>query len=164
MFLISIFRKYILKTFFIFTLVTTNVRDPPPHVLVDLPDPICQDIWQVSLTEFPDECKIGEKLLLVHAVYHTFPLIKSAVYTPSIELCLWNLWNGSHVARPPTRGKNNTTGKGGIVKSSYPTWRTLQNGTRRETCIATTPAQKERKRLLQLNHFKTILKCFTQGL
>jgi len=56
------------------------------------------------------------------------------------------------------------TGQGAIVKSLYPTWWTLQNGTRRKTYIATTPVQKEQKQLLQQKHFKTILKCFTQGL
>jgi len=53
-----------------FTLVTTKVRNASPHMLVELPDPVCQDMWQFSLREFPDECSIGEKRLSVHAPSH----------------------------------------------------------------------------------------------
>lgn len=61
-----------------------------------------QLVWTMQdlCKEFPRQlltpCNTGTKQLLAHSVYHAFHTAQqSAVYTPSIELCLWN---GSHVA------------------------------------------------------------------
>ena len=52
-----------------------------------MPDCAVRATWQLfSLRGAPDECNIGAKQLVAHALYHTFTLHKPALYMLSVGL------------------------------------------------------------------------------